>query len=607
MPTKKKVALFENPLARQCQRDLRTRYDKIKRTRSAKLEAERELLKRMLAFPFEKYPDSTAPWHLLTWPRMRWWHVYHVVRIIECLRQPTGSNVGEPLVLQPFQILILLAFLGPEAEDGKRLIVEGLLTLSRKQAKSTLIAALTTALMALHPDEHGLKGQEIQVGASDREQAGIIYMMAERMVMMDNQLDLRHKFKSTPSRKTLLHTTTQTQMRCLSSDAYRHHGGNPAIVVLDEIGNVQATQAEEFYSVLTTGFGAQAEPLTLMLSTQAPNDEHFFSQQVDRARAVNESRVSDNTFAGFAFSVPEVDLAGEEVSPFARQYWYLGSPGLGTIASEKDMEDWAKRAQEIPSLLNKFENLRLNRRVSETASFVSRSVWIGCGGQVPPIEELYGGVCYLGIDLSQTTDLTALVCLFESIDGGPMYTYPYFWIPGEGLRGRVERDKVPYDVWEKKGLIDTESSHTVDFKRVAQKVVWFLESFDVQGVGYDRWRMKYLRAELLELGYEFTKEDHFLIEIGQGFRDQSRSIEVLEGLLLHESIAHANHPILKWNAGNAVVIRDPTNARKFEKARSYGRIDGLVALALAAHVRDTLGIVDGGASIYADESVAVIM
>jgi phage terminase large subunit-like protein len=200
-----------------------------------------------------------------------------------------------------------------------------------------------------------------------------------------------------------------------------------------------------------------------------------------------------------------------------------------------------------------------------------------------------------------------MVSLFESVDGERMPVYPYYWIPGGDLRGRSHRDKVPYDVWSERGLIDTKSSQTVDYARVAEKIVYFLENFDVAGIGFDRYRMKYLRAELVKLGYEWSKEENFLIEIGQGFRDQSRSVEVLEELLLNNRLAHGGHPILKWNAGNAVIVRDPTNARKFDKVKSYGRIDGVVALALAAHVRDALGIESSGGAIYSDPQVSVIM
>lgn len=606
---------FEHELALACRDELLKRVADLRAAGYSDDEDSPDFLsqlylyERMLLFDWEYYPDFTCPWHLLLWEHCRWDHVYTLVSIIESLRQPTGSHAGQPIVLQPFQVMILFAFMAPEDPvTHLRLVREGLLTLARKQAKTALVSALGTAMMAIAPAEHGLRGQEIQVGAADREQAGITYMMAERYVSMDMTLGLPSRFRGVPSKKTLTHLNTLTSLRCLSSDAHRHHGGNPVIVLLDEIGNVSNALAQEFYSVLTTGFGAQDEPLTLLFSTQAPNDQHMFSQMVDKAKRLNEGSLSDLNSAGFVFTVPDVDDNGDEIDPFDPTVWRMASPGMGTIYNPRDMEDWAKRAKDMPSLQNKYENLKLNRRVSETSAFVSRVAWQCNIGPALGRDELYGRPGYLGLDLAETTDLCSLVLLLEDDGSGCLPVIPYYWIPGEDLQGRVHRDHVPYDVWKDQELIDTTSSKTVDYAKVAQKIVDLIQDFDIQGLGFDRYRMKYLTPELLKLGYEWSKEDGFLREIGQGFVDQSRTVEVLEGLILNGNLAHGDNPILKWNAGNAVVIKDPAGNRKWDKARSFGRIDGLVALGLAAHVRDLLGITgDGTSSIYTNMEIEVFM
>ncbi len=576
------------------------------------------LLSRIREFPFDRYPDFCAPWHLIMWPHMRWGHVYHIIQIIECFRQPTGSHVGDPIVLDPFQLMIILCFLGPENPDtGLRLVREGLLTLARKNGKTALVAAISTAIMCLHTDDHGLRGQEIQVGAADRDQAGITHMMCERFTQLDETLGIGDKFRSVPSKKTLTHLATLTQLRCLSSDAYRQLGGNPTMVLLDEIGNVPGTAAEDFYSALTTGFGAQDEPLTLLLSTQAPNDQHFFSQQVDRGMAVNEGRTADMEFAAFVFTVPETDLDGNDIDPFDERFWYLASPGWGTIYNIKDMYDWAKKARELPSLQNKYENLKLNRRVSETAAFVSRTAWER--NNVPfDVKDLAGMTCTLGLDLSETTDLTSMVALFEPVldieEDHPLYgrrpVLSNFWIPGGGLVERSKVDKVPYDQWSREGLIDAKSSKVVDYRRVAAMIIEYREKYDVLATGFDRWKMKYLIKALEDEGLEFftdEERDEQMIEIGQGFKDQTRSVELLENMVIEDKLAHAGHPILRWNVGNTVIVRDPSGNRKFEKTKSFGRIDGCVALALAAHAWGEFEIENEGPSMYEDEDAEVIM
>lgn len=241
----------------------------------------------------------------------------------------------------------------------------------------------------------------------------------------------------------------------------------------------------------------------------------------------------------------------------------------------------------MPSLQNKFENLRMNRRVSETASFVSRVAWERNNVDFDR-DELYYRRCWLGLDLSETTDLTALVLLFEPGEDGRMPVVPYFWIPGEGILERSRRDKVPYDVWSREGLIDTTSRHVIDYGKIAEKIVWTMDTYDVQCFGFDRSKMQYLRPELARLGFEWVPEDNFLIEIPQNFIGQARTVELLEGLILEQRIAHANNPILKWNVANAVVVEDGNKNRKFQKNKSFGRIDGCVALGIANHARDIL-------------------
>lgn len=615
---------FENALALECGQWVQDRILTLAAAGYSVNEVDEQfspelyLLSRIAMFPWNRYPDTTAPWHLIRYPHMRWEHVYHVAHIIEGLKQPTGSGLGQSIKLMPFQVMILLAFLGPENPETKlRKIREGALTIARKNAKTAIIAGLCVALMSLHPDDHGLKGQEIQVGASDREQAGITYTMCERMILMDTDVGISRKFRPTPSKKTIAHLNTLTQLRCLSSDAHRHHGGNPAMVLLDEIGNVPASQAEEFYSVLTTGFAAQREPLTLLFSTQAPNDQHMFSQVVDRAKRINEGMVREDEFAGFVFEVPEVDQNNEDIDPHDETLWYLANPGIGGFFNVEDMKSWSKKARELPNLENKYKNLKLNQRVSETSAFLTRTVWqrndVGFTK-----EKLEGRRCTLGLDLSETTDLTALVAVFEPIDEdmdepleclGRMPVIPHFWIPGEGLQERCRADKVPYDVWVRQGLVNAESSHVVDYRLVAEKIVEYMDLYEVLAIGFDRHKMKYLRKELLTLGVEFyskEEEDAFLIPIGQGFIGQSRSVQVLEEMAVQGKLAHAGNPVLRWNIANAVTVKDPAGNRKFEKAKSYGRIDGTVALAMAAHVYQDMELEDGE-SLYDDEERDVIM
>jgi len=197
-------------------------------------------------------------------------------------------------------------------------------------------------------------------------------------------------------------------------------------------------------------------------------------------------------------------------------------------------------------------------------------VWKACGGPVEP----FCGPVYAGLDLSARTDLTALV-LVGQVDGA-WHVVPHLWTPEQGLAERARRDRAPYDVWARQGFLHTTPGATVDYEHVAADLGEILADFDVQAVAYDRWRIDLLRKELGKLDITLP-----LLEWGQGYKDMSPALDALEAELLNGRIRHGGHPVLQMCAANAVVTRDPTGARKLDKARATGRIDGLQALAMA--------------------------
>ncbi|MGB5567553.1 MAG: terminase TerL endonuclease subunit, partial [Acidimicrobiia bacterium] len=512
--------------------------------------------------------------------------VYTLVTFIELLRQVKGANAGGLLRLDPFQVFILYAFFGPQNPDtGTRLVRTGLLTMGRKNAKTTLVAALLTALMALDPDHGGLYRQELFVGASDREQAGETYDAVSGFITQDEDLGIFDIFKMTESKKMVLNTITLTKLKVLSSEAYRAHGRNPRVLVFDEIGNVPAGGARDFYSVLTTGFGAQKEPFIALMSTQAPSDTHIFSEMVDLCAAVNSGGGSEDSVdtAGFVFYCPE-RIGDLEVDPFDPGWWHLGNPGVGTICLTSDLEEQARKAQSLPSFRAKFLNLRLNRRENPFSPLLSKTVWADCGGEERQLEDFAGCRVYLGLDLSSVTDLTSLVVTVDPDDGGQWPVYAFFWSPGTGLAERAKTDKVPYDVWAAQGHLNVESGVTIDYRLVTETLLWITENFQVQALAYDRWRMKDVLAKLEDAGFDkwdSQDKEQVLFPVGQGYKDATPCVDVLEQRALAKTISHDGNPVLTWCLANAVIERDPAGNRKFHKAKSYGRIDGAVALSLS--------------------------
>jgi phage terminase large subunit-like protein len=183
---------------------------------------------------------------------------------------------------------------------------------------------------------------------------------------------------------------------------------------------------------------------------------------------------------------------------------------------------------------------------------------------------------YVGLDLSSKNDLTAMVLIaFDE----KWHIKPYFWTPKDGLIDRSKRDRAGYDTWAQMGLISPIGTASLDYEILAIEIAEILEPLDVVQVAFDRWRIDLLKKEFDRIGANLP-----LVEFGQGYKDISPAIESLEGLLLNGKMLHGNNPVLKMCAANSKIIMDPAGNRKLDKQKSTGRIDGMVALAMAVGV-----------------------
>ena len=232
------------------------------------------------------------------------------------------------------------------------------------------------------------------------------------------------------------------------------------------------------------------------------------------------------------------------------------------------------QAQRMPSMANSARQLLLNQRVSTFSPFISPDVWKACGSLVTVSSD---GPVFAGLDLSARTDLTALVIVGQ-VDG-VWHVQAHFWTPEQGLQDRARRDRAPYDVWHRQGILRTTPGASVDLEHVAADMLEIFADMDVQAIAFDRWRIDQLRRELDRMGAELP-----LVEFGQGFQSFSPALDVLEAELLNGRIAHGGNPLLTWCAANAVTAKDPAGNRKIDKARATGRVDGLVALTMAMGV-----------------------
>jgi len=437
-----------------------------------------------------------------------------------------------------------------------------ILSFGRKNGK-TALAAFLLLLHLCGPE--AVPNSQLYSAAQSREQAGLLFKLARLMVEMSEilagSIQVRHHAKE------LLCPDLGTVYRALSAEARTAFGLSPVFIVHDELGQVRGPR-DRLYEALETATGAQENPLSIIISTQAPTESDLLSVLIDDALAGHDPRV-----------VVSLYTAPAGLDPFSRETIKLANPAYGDFLNAREVLGQARDAERMPSRQAEFENLILNRRVEASAPFISGQLWSECGAEPKPIEGL---PVYGGLDLSAVSDLTALV-LGARIDG-VWQIHPTFWLPGDNLAAKARIDRVPYDVWQRQGYLLAAPGRSVDYEYVAEFLRGTFDRYNVKKIGFDRWGWHHLRPYLLRAGFRERQLDEHFVEVGQGFKDMSPALRLLEGEILNHRIAHGNHPILKMNMANAVVASDPAGNRKLAKDRSPGRIDGAVALADMAAV-----------------------
>ena len=195
-----------------------------------------------------------------------------------------------------------------------------------------------------------------------------------------------------------------------------------------------------------------------------------------------------------------------------------------------------------------------------------------CASPVDP-DELAGRPCWAGLDLSATTDLTALVLYFPDDDGAVL---PFFWLPGDALAEREHREQVTYRLWHDGGLLETNPGRAIDYRAIVRRLGDVAERFDIRAVAYDRKFFAHLERLLDEAGIALPLEP-----FGQGMVSMAPAVQALEAAVLDRRIRHGGHPILRWNVANAAVETDAAGNRKISKRRAIGHVDGLISLLMA--------------------------
>lgn len=498
------------------------------------------------------------------------------VTFIENLPHTKGIWSGKKFELMAWQEQIVRDVFGIVKPNGYRQFTTAYIEIPKKNGKSELAAAVALYLLCADNEQRA----EVYGCAADRSQASIVFDVAVDMVEMTPALQRRIKISKSTKRLTYLPTNSFYQV--LSAEAFTKHGLNVHGVVFDEL---HAQPDRRLFDVMTKGSGdARQQPLYFLITTAGNDVNSICYEQHLKALDLIDKKKKDPTWYPVIYGAPmDADWTDPKV-------WKKSNPSLGETIKIDKVRDACESAKQNPGEENAFRQLRLNQWVKQAVRWMPMEYWDACAWKVDE-SELEGRVCYGGLDLSQTTDITAFVLCFPPLDEEDKYIFlPFFWIPEENIQRRVLRDHVPYDIWEKQGYLMTTEGNVVHYGFIEQFIHSLGERFNIRDIAYDRWGAVQMVQNLEEDGFT-------VVPFGQGFKDMSPPTKELFKLTMEQKIAHGGHPILRWMVDNIYITQDPAGNIKADKKKSTEKIDGAVAAIMALDRAIRCGN-DNGASVY---------
>ncbi len=508
----------------------------------------------------------------------------HAVAFIESLCHTKGIWAGKRFELIDWQEQIIRDIFGIVKPNGYRQFTTAYIEIPKKMGKSELAAAVALLLCCSDDEQRA----EVYGCAGDKGQASIIYDVAADMVRMNKVLN--RTITISKAQKRITYNPTNSFYQVLSAEAYSKHGFNIHGVVFDEL---HTQPNRKLYDVMTKGSGdARMQPLYFLITTAGTDTESICYEVHQKAKDIIEGRKIDKTFYPVIYGA---DIDDDWTDP---KVWMKANPSLGVTVGIDKVKSACESAKENPAEENTFRQLRLNQWVKQSVRWLPMEKWKNC--EIAYDEAfLEGRVCYGGLDLSSTTDITAFVLVFPpAYDDDKYYVLPYFWLPEETLDLRVRRDHVPYDVWKKQGFIKTTEGNVVHYGFIEKFIEELGTRFNIREIAFDRWGATQMVQNLEDMGFT-------VVPFGQGFKDMSPPSKELFKLVLEGNMAQNGNPVLYWMLDNIYVRTDPAGNIKPDKEKSTEKIDGAVALIMALDRAIRCGN-DIGSSVYDERGLLLI-
>lgn len=541
-----------------------------------------------------------APARGYTFSLTRMQHAFDFFRKI--LRLNAGEFEGLPFELQPWQAFIIGSIFGWVDANGYRRFRIAFVEAGKGSGKSPMAGGVGLYLMVGDQEARA----EIYAAASKKDQAMVLYRDAVAMVKQSPSL-LRHvRIVGGVSPWNMIFQ--DSFFRPISSDEGQS-GPRPHGALVDE---VHEHKDDLVIEMLRAGFKFRRQPFMLLITNSGVDRESVCWRYHQHAIKVADRMLLDDRFFSYVCALDEHDEPMHDES-----CWPKANPNLGVSIRPDYIREQVSDARAMPAKESLVRRLNFCQWTDATSPWISGEAWRACEfdfeGDV--LERFEGRSCMLSVDLSTTTDLTALAIATDQTDvqgrpfapgegpavdeDGEMQAEPprmieaavEFWAPAEGVAARELRDAVPYELWAREGHLNLTPGPTVDYDKLALRIKRIAERIYVRALVFDRYRMPYLRKALEDAGVELQ-----LVEHPQGWIKMQpkrepgatespvlwmpQSINEIERAILHRRLYILRNPVLTWCAASAVCNTDDQGSRIFNKRKSTGRIDGLVALTM---------------------------
>jgi phage terminase large subunit-like protein len=519
------------------------------------------------------------------------WSLEHADRAYgyfrDVLRLNGGQFEGVPFELRLWQAFKIGSLFGWLGADGRRRFRIAYMEEGKGNGKSPLAGGIGLYCMTADGEARA----EVYSAASTKEQSMILFRDAVAMVDQSPLLSQKVTKYGGLNCWNLLYPKTDSFFRTISADD-RQSGPRPSCGLCDE---VHEHRDDTVISMLIAGFKFRRQPLLIEITNSGFDRNTICYEHHEYSTRVLDGRVQDDSWFAYICALDLKDDWRDE------KVWIKANPNLGVSIDQKYLREQVKLAAGMPAQASKIKRLNFCIWVDAASPWIDGDRWRSCEHRDMDIAQYRGTRCYAGLDLSAKNDLTALALVFERPDASGLDAFVYFWSPEENLRAREDRDRVPYTLWRDQGHLEATPGGTVDYAFVAKRIRDFSQDYGLQAAAFDRWRIDDLEREFEDENFKTTKlsldatelelakaQGLLLVQHGQGFKDMTPTVEALSEAVTDGRLRVKLNPVLTMCSANAVVTSGPAEEKKFDKRKSRGRIDGLVALAMAVRAAQVL-------------------